>query len=418
LDAIRNTAGAEATLTKETFHKILFNRAVAADKLGKPDEAIQILNQLIAATPASPTLGQADVLLGQMYAVKSDFKNAADAWKKALTAGATPEADIRDRLGLALVAGKDSAGAVEQFEAEAKLLGGTEKLSRESAETLARAHFTAGQFAAAAGLYEELYHRFRDRPAYAYDCAVAMERDKKLSDAAKWYGVAQKAKDKLPPEYAKAVDANLASAQMQSGAGDLSASYWLDSIASATPDTTFATALTQLRKMAVAGKLNSGSRGKIESAMAAYGNAQPRYYELGAVLLQGLSADSKTSDLRTLAAKLVTEFSANESKLDPKSPGATLAPAVIYFFKGETDRLAGNSGDALVSYETILSAYPYNEWPDAAAYGAAECYVALGDKPTALAKFTEVVKSAAASPASAHWGDLAKKRITELNKGE
>jgi tetratricopeptide (TPR) repeat protein len=239
-----------------------------------------------------------------------------------------------------------------------------------------------------------------------------------MAEAAKWYGIAQKSKDKLPPEYAKAVDANLANAQLQSGSDDLGASYWIDSFALTTPEPGFETALGQLRKLAVAGKLSSGTRDKVETAMTAYGPAVPRYYALGAVLLQGLSADNKTSDVRSLAEKLAAEFSANESKLDPKAPGATLAPAVILFYKGESDRLTGKPADALVSYETILSAYPYNEWPDAAACGAAECYVALGDKPTALAKFTEVVKSATSSPASARWGDLAKKRISELNKGD
>ena len=73
---------------------------------------------------------------------------------------------------------------------------------------------------------------------------------------------------------------------------------------------------------------------------------------------------------------------------------------------------------ALAAYETILAAYPYNEWPDAAACGAAECYVALGDKATARVKFNEVVKSATATGASAKWGEVAKKRINELNKGE
>ena len=43
-------------------------------------EAIPVLNQLIQAAPTGP----AYVLLGQMYAVKNDYKNAIETWKKAL----------------------------------------------------------------------------------------------------------------------------------------------------------------------------------------------------------------------------------------------------------------------------------------------------------------------------------------------
>lgn len=412
LDAIRGAPGAEGQLGKETFHKVLFNRAVAAEKLSKPDEAIAVLTQLIAVAPTAPSY----VLLGQMYAVKNDFKNATETWKKALALG--DSADLRDRLGRVAFAAKDFPGACEHFEAEARLLGGLDKLSRESAEAFARARFSAGQFAAAATLYEELHRRFRDTPAFAYECAVAHEREKKMAEAAKWYEIAQKAKARLPAEYAKSVDANLAQARMQSGSDDMGASYWIESLSAQTADAAFESALVPIRKLAVAGKLGGATRGKVESVLNGYGPSQPRYYALGAVLLEGLSAEKKSADLQKFAAKLTTEFAANESKLDPKSSGATLAPAIIYFYKGESDRLAGNHADALVSYETVLSAYPYNEWPDAAACGAAECYAALGDKPTALAKFNEVVKSSAGLAASAKWGELAKQRINELNKGD
>jgi len=370
LDGIRNAPGAEAALGKETFQKVLFNRAVAADKLHKPDDAIAVLKLL-------PT-GPAAVLLGQMYAAKNDFANAAATWKKALTLEGVDEADVRDRLGRALFATKNYAGACEQFEK-------VPTLSRESTEAYARARFAAGQFADASKLYEDLYSRHRDVPAYAYECAVALERDKKLPEAAKWYGIAAKSKDKLPAEYAKAVDANLAVAQ-----GD-----WSRSLLPGATDAEFNTGIAQIRKA-----------GKPVKITIPYDVTHPRYYDLGALLLQIGAA--------TNAGKLAAEFAANESKLDPKSTGATLAPAIIFYFKGEAERRAGNDADALVSYETVLSAYPYNEWPDAAACGAAECYAALGDKPTAVAKFNQVVKA----NASPQWTALAQKRITELNKGD
>ena len=91
---------------------------------------------------------------------------------------------------------------------------------------------------------------------------------------------------------------------------------------------------------------------------------------------------------------------------------------MLYFYKGEAERLAGNGADALVAYETVLSAYPYNEWPDAAACGVAETYAALGDKKTALDKFAEVIKIGGQTPASSAWVALARRRTQELTKGE
>jgi hypothetical protein len=91
---------------------------------------------------------------------------------------------------------------------------------------------------------------------------------------------------------------------------------------------------------------------------------------------------------------------------------------MIYYLKAETARRTGRVSDALAAYETVLAAYPYNEWPDAAACGAAECYVMLSDTNTAVAKFGEVAAQPTNTPASARWVQQARKRMNDLTKKE
>src|SRR5262249_43075000 len=153
------------------------------------------------------------------------------------------------------------------------------------------------------------------------------------------------------------------------------------------------------------------------------------HYSLGALLMQNLAASGAgagsgsglSKEAIELSNRLTSELSANEKKLDPKSPGASLAPAMIFFYRGQALRLAERYPDALAAYETVISVYPINEWPDAAACGSAECYAALGETAAAIKKFEEVAAPAPApapaNPATAKWRDLAKSRIAELQKG-
>ena len=91
---------------------------------------------------------------------------------------------------------------------------------------------------------------------------------------------------------------------------------------------------------------------------------------------------------------------------------------MIYYFKAEAARQSGRASEALAAYETVLAAYPYNEWPDAAARGAAECYVTLSDTNTAVAKFGEVAAQPTNTAASVPWIQQARKRLNELTKKE
>jgi tetratricopeptide (TPR) repeat protein len=134
------------------------------------------------------------------------------------------------------------------------------------------------------------------------------------------------------------------------------------------------------------------------------------------VLEQLSGSEKKAEHAAKLADQLAAELAAHEQKLDPKSSGSTIAAAIIHFYRGESQRAAGQYADALASYETVLAAYPYNAWPDAAACQAAECYLALGDAETALQKFQEVANSQSKEPASARWRKLAQQRMSDLKK--
>lgn len=268
-------------------------------------------------------------------------------------------------------------------------------------------------------MYAELADNYRDTPGYAYEAAVAYERDKKFSDAEKWFTRAATQKSKLPDPYASQVDAQLAALRLSSGTGDMGLADWLSRIESAKDDADFEAAAGSLRKIAAAGKIDAAGRDRLTKLLESVPADKASRYTLGALVLQSLHEAGQLRDASRLATKLADDFAANEKKLDPKASGAALAPAVIYFVKAECARASGDYADALADYETVLAAYPYNEWPDAAACGAAECYATLGDTATALAKFKEVAGAPATnppSPASEKWRAIAKRRIEEIEK--
>lgn len=421
-DAIAATAGAQDKLGKPAFDELQFNRGVLSQQAGDHAGAVTIFAALLAGAPNEEITRAALPLLGQSYAVQKDYPQAAAAWKKALTLPnlkAADEADLRDRLARVLFAANDFAGAAAEFAAEAKLLGGESKLAKESSELWARSLYGQQKYADAAARYADLADAYRDSPGYAYEAAVAYERDKKPANAEKWYSRAAARKSKLPEAYAAQVDAQLAALRLSSGTGDMGLSDSLTRLEAAKDDAEVEAAAGALRRIAAAGKVDEEGRGRLTRLMDAAPADKASRYTLGAIVLQSMHDANQLRDAGKLAAKLAEDFAVNEKKLDPQSSGATLAPAVIYFVKAQSARASGSYADALADYETVLVAYPYNEWPDAAACGVAECYAALGDNATALAKFKEVAAAPAPnppSPAAEKWRAVAKRRAGELEK--
>jgi len=409
---------AAAKLGAETFAECRYNSALAAHKTGDTAGAIGTLAALLAAKP-SPELGaSAALLLGQAHAQAGDHQQAAQAWRQALAYGkGVDPADVRDRIGRLLLAAGDAAGARAEYDALEKQLGGFDKMPREAAEAAARARYAAGDVAAAAASYEALHARF-NAAVHAYEAAVCFEKIKKWAEAEQGYVRADKGRASLPDEYAARLTENLNRVRVHTGTGDRGLAHWLGRLATDRPDAEFDSAAAAICRIADAGKLDRGTVAKLAASQEAYPADHIRRYAVGAVRLRVLADLADDQELRKLAGALADAFSAHEKAFAAQSWGATVAPAMIWYFRGEGERRSGNHADALAAYETVLAAYPYNEWPDAAACGAAECYAALGDIPTALARLKEVLKTAADNAASTKWVEHAKKRITVLTEGK
>jgi len=197
------------------------------------------------------------------------------------------------------------------------------------------------------------------------------------------------------------------------GSGDLGLPYWLDQVALGPTGPSAERALEALGRLAAKGKIDRKARTQLRTKLDATAPRDAWRYALGGILLSASAAEPAEQSLE-LAEKLTSDLAENESRLDAKSSGATVGAAMINFYKGEAQRSLGQFAEALASYETVLSVYPYNQWPDAAACGAAECYAAMGETSTALTKFREVAEQSATKDESVRWKELAKRRILEL----
>jgi tetratricopeptide (TPR) repeat protein len=419
LDVVIATAGAPEKLGKEVFDEVLFNRGVCAGKVSPADHAgaVKVFVMLLGRTPQKALGQQAAVLLGQAYAGQKNYANAAATWKKALADGAENEVDLRDRLARVLFSAKDYAGVIEQVTLGAKAAGGTEKLTRESREVLARSLFATGKFAEAGAVFAALADGYKDSPGYAFEAGMAYEKAGDLVNAEKWYAAALEKKEKLPGEYASVAEPKLAGLRLSAGVGDMGAGRWLTQIAEAKDAKGFEAAASSLRKIAAAGKLDSAGQEKLKDVMEKAAVTDGKRYTAGAIILEAKLALGQVKEAGVLADALLVDFVKNEKGLDAKSSGASLAPAVIYFAQGEALRAKQEYGPALAAYETVISAYPVNHWPDAAACGAAECLVVLGDKEGAIEKFKEVVKSAGTQGAGKVWREKAEARLKNLGSG-
>lgn len=412
-EAIAADAKAPTTLGKNAYDEAMYNRMIVLQKAGDVPAASKAAAALVALKPDAELLRKTLLLQGQLAASQKDYTNASAAWKQALAAAkGSDELELRDRLARVMLASGDNAGAIEQCDAIAKLAGGEEKASRDIREIWARALFATSKFSDAAAKYGSLAEAFKDEPSLAYEAAVAFDRAGSKADALKWYNAAAASKAKLPASYADRIDTAVANARLGAGDGDMGLPYWLEQATTTKDERLFESSIGAIRKIAAKKDLDDKARERLAKAMNESPAENARRYALGAVVLQSMSAARQTKEAGQLADKLAEEFTKNEKKLDAKASGATIAPAMIHFYRGESQRQLGKFADALASYETVLSAYPYNEWPDAAACGAAECFLALGDNAAALQRFKEV--AAVTDAGSAKWRELAAKRVSEL----
>ncbi len=417
LDAVIATAGAPEKLGKEVFDEALFNRGVAAGRLGDQAGAAKAFAALAARAPEKKLGQQAAALLGQAYAAQKDYANAAATWKKALAEGTENELDVRDRLARVLFLAKDYPGVIEQTTLAAKAAGGVGKLSRESREAAARSLFASGKFTEAGAAFGELAEAYKEMPGYAFEAGLAYEKAADPASAEKWYALALEKKDKLGDEYKQAVEAKVAGLRLSAGVGDMGAGRWLAQMAQAQDAKGFEAAASALRKIAAAGKLDNAVLEKLKEQMDKTAATDARRYAVGAIILEARLALNQSKEAGVLAEALLADFVKNEKGLDPKASGASLAPAVIYFAQGEALRAKQEYGPALAAYETVMAAYPVNHWPDAAACGAGECLAALGDKEGALEKFREVIKSAGTQGPAKAWRERAQQRLNAIEKG-
>lgn len=419
LAAAATAPAAREVLGAEAYADILYNQAVTALKLKKADDAVRAADALANTRPATNLAVKAFILAGQARLLRNDYAGAAAQWRAALAAGPVDdEAALREQLGAVLAAARDHAGAIAEFARSVELRGSDRKLARESRECWARALYQAGRFAEAAEQFTRLHEADPKSAAPAYEAAVAWERAGRPADAERLYEAARRGAASLPPDYAAAVEPALARLRLEAGLGDSGLGYWLEGLAAPTNPARFAHSAAMVRRLLDAGKLTDRIEPALARLQAALPPAQAEHYVLGALRLQGLAAQGRLADAARLADELATAHGANEKALDPQSQGATLAPAMIHYFRGDLARRDGRIPDALAEFETVLAAYPYNEWPDAAACGAAECYAALGDTNTAAVKFGEVAAQPTNTPAAARWVELARRRLQELNRKE
>ncbi|MBU4212292.1 MAG: tetratricopeptide repeat protein [Verrucomicrobia bacterium] len=412
--ALLGAPKAAAGLGTNAYRDIARNAVALALKTNDAADAIRIAKPLASGpAPDSRLL----IMLGQAYALNKQLPQAVAVWKQALkTATGSDATEARARLVGALFAAGDFKGAREQLQALAAASDGESALKRELRELWARASFNLHDFTDAAVRYQALADAFRDVPAYAYESAAASERAGRWADAVHQYAAAAKAADKLPLPYASSVEGNLARARLEAGLDDRGAAIWIARLAPAVSNAPFESAVTMMSRCIATGNPKVIDRSALEKAMAAYPADTSRHYSCGALLLQLLAARGEDRPLADNAARLADDYAAHESALAPGSSGTTLAPAMIYYYRGEAARRADTPAKALPDFETVLAAYPYNEWPDAAAFGAAECYAALGDSKTARAKLEELVQAATTNSGSAVWRDRAKQRLTTLSK--
>lgn len=398
------------TLEADRVRDLRYNLAVAAYNLGQDDEVLRALQGWIGPGTNDAQTVQLQILAGQSAFRKKDYAAAVKIWKAALTAYPVPgPGHLHEQIAMAALAQKDAATVLHHLE-QAQAGGVT--LSREAEEGWARMLYEAGQFAEAGDRMMRLAKRFSDAPDYAFEAAVALEKAGRFKDAEDFYQMAGRKKIQLSALYSNQVDRALAQLRFAHGLDDRGLSHWVMGLATGTPDGVFNAALQNIAALRTDIQMGSKVCAALAQAAGAYPETHPRHYLIGANQLLSLSS---VGEQDRLARELADRFIQNEKSLESQSPGAILAPAIIFFHRGEAARRQRDFAAALADYETVLSAYPCNEWPDAAAYGVAECFAGLGDLPNAKSRLEELAGQTT-NAVSAPWVSKARHRLDELKQ--
>jgi tetratricopeptide (TPR) repeat protein len=397
-------------LAPDQIRDLRYNLAVAAYNSGLDDDVLRVLQAWDSNASNDAQKVQLQLLAGQSAFRKKDYAQAVKVWQAALASGLAPQPGrLHEQVAMAALAQKDATTALLHFE---KAVASGATLTREAEEGWARSLYQMGRFSEAGDRLSHLAERFKEVPDYAFEAAVALEKARRFKEAESFYQVAGRQKDKLATLYSNEVDRTLAQLRYTQGLGDRGLDYWMTGLAVGSSEVVFSSALQSLGVLQTDERLQGKIRILLAKVQDTYSPTQSRYYLIGA---HRLLNPASPADRDQLAGALVARFIQNEKGLDAQSAGATLAPAILFYFRGEAARHRQDFGSALADYETVLSAYPCNEWPDAAAYGAAECFAGLGDVPTALARLEEIAGQAT-NTVSGPWVLKARQRLNELKQ--
>jgi len=401
-------SGSLKNLDSNQIKDLRFNLAVAAYNLGEDDEVLRVMQSWDSNASNDPQKVQLQMLAGQAAFRKKDYAQAVKVWQAALASGLAPQTGrLNEQIAMAALARKDSVTALSHFE---KAVANGAVLTREAEEGWARSLYEVGRFSEAGERLSHLAGRFKEAPDYSFEAAVAFDKAGRFKEAESCYQEAGRQKDKLTPLYSNQVDRALAQLRLTQKLGDRGLDYWMTGLVPGSTEVFFNGALQSLMVLQMDERLQGKIRTLLTKVQETYSPSQTRYYVIGA---NRLLNPGSLADRDRLAGELAERFIQNEKGLDAQSPGAILAPAIIFFHRGEAARRRQDFTSALSDYETVLSVYPCNEWPDAAAYGAAECFAGLGDQSNALTRLEELAGQGT-NTVSAPWVLKARQRLDEL----
>ena len=418
LEKLLGSGRARKVLEEPVLRELRFNRAVLALRRDRPKKARRHLRELLERGDLDGAeQARAHRLLGRSHRQLGKPRAATKAWRRALeTDGLEPAKARALRKRIARLAA--SAGRHESAAAAFRALP-EESLEKPDRRLYARALAETGRLDAARKQYAELWKRAKS-PAAAYEAGVIAQRQTSPAGAAKWYARARAKKSALPAPYAKRVERALAVARLRAGRSDMGRGYWLSRLGPDVARKRFEAAAAALRRIAAAGKLGAAARKALRERLAAYGPESHRRYTVGALLLYGLwqarrsGAKAAQERLAERAAALAAAFAENRASLADSAYGATVAPAMIHFFRGEAERLSGSPATALAAYETVLTAHPYNAWPEAATLGIAKSFADLGNEKKARQRYREVIRADPRGPRGKRWKNRARERLRAL----